>query len=229
MRTGTASRAALRDDHAIGTSFVHNHAVRGRFAGHDALAAAFANNDAAHGVGHIDTPRPVAGNEPIGDGASGGRRRLPLDPDRRPIGNPGRCRLRRRRAGGLTSGCRGHGEQRLAMPQPVQVQAGQAAPMPFENQPAAAVAIAPQLADLLGALVEDAKLVHLLRVGREVEAEFDLQILLRIGGRPSRSAAAADTAERGDPGDVPGGRIICRCAGLLCRGAADAQQQRGTD
>ena len=72
-------------------------------------------------------------------------------------------------------------EQRLAMAEAVEVQAGQASPMAFEDQELLDIVVAPELAafDLIAVGVNNAKLLPILQHGRVVDLHFDVQVLLR--------------------------------------------------
>ena len=77
---------------------------------------------------------------------------------------------------------RGHGHERLAAAQAVQEKAAQFVPLAFEDQ-RSRLGKAPKFAHLFAAAVDDAELVQLSLGGREVKSEFNVEILLRSGGR----------------------------------------------
>jgi hypothetical protein len=103
---------------------------------------------------------------------------------------------------GLSGQGQGRVEQRLAMAVAVEVQAVEVGPVALEDHQRAVVVPAPQLADLVAPLVDDAELVFLLCVGRDVEVDLDVQILLR-GGFSRGGGAVPGTAEFRHLGNVP--------------------------
>jgi hypothetical protein len=105
-------------------------------------------------------------------------------------------------------------EKRLAMADSVEVQAGKSGPVAFKDHQRAAVVPAPQIADFVATLVDDAELVFLLCVGRHIELNFDVQILLRVGLVGSRDPRPR-AIEFCHLGDVPGRRIGRQSAGLI--------------
>jgi hypothetical protein len=106
-------------------------------------------------------------------------------------------------------------EQRLAVAVAVEVEAVEAGPIAFEDHERAAVVPAPKLADFVAPLVDDAELVFFLGVRRNVEADFDVQILLRGRFRRCRCTVPG-TAKLGYLVDVPW-RDIRRGRQDLCR------------
>ena len=69
-------------------------------------------------------------------------------------------------------------EERLAVLQSVEIQADKAVPLALEDQQRFVGVPAGQFADLFAALVDDAELVVLPRLRRQVEIDLDVQILL---------------------------------------------------
>jgi hypothetical protein len=98
------------------------------------------------------------------------------------------------------------GEQRLPVAQPVQVKPLQTCPVLFvlKDQDAAVFVMAVELADRPAALVDDAELVHLPVGHRGVEAEPQVKILRRTGGRVGSQGVDSSAVCLGDPRHVPG-------------------------
>jgi hypothetical protein len=119
-------------------------------------------------------------------------------------------------------------EERLAVPDAVEVHAGEAAPIAFEDHRGTAVVPAPELADFIAALVDHAKLVFLLGVGGRVEVDHDVQVLLRArlgrrGGAGPRHVQPGDV--RGQMVDVPRRNRHGRSGGLRRGDDRPAQQE----
>ena len=113
----------------------------------------------------------------------------------------------------LRSSDRDRREQRLAVSVSVEVQAVETRPTPLEDHQRSAVVPSPKFSDRLVPGVDHAEVVLSLYLGRDVEADLDLQVFLGSGGR--RWTIAACVVDLGHLRDVPRRPIDGRRARLL--------------
>jgi hypothetical protein len=217
--------AALADHDAVVTALAHDHPVvrvpadHYRPIIHDHPISALAHN---HRTIHVNAVCARDHTRLIHDHRAVADHHRPINDRRRHEGGrDGPNRLDR--PGGHNR--RRRGKQRLAVAQAVEIQSIQTCPVAFKDHQRATFVPAPQFADLVAALVDDAELVVLAGLGRQVEVHLHVQILLRAGlGRGF--AAAPSRVQFGHGRNMPGRCVFRHWDRLLCGDCRDAKQQR---
>jgi len=199
-------RAAFVDDHSIRAALV-DHDPGAVFVHHDPIGPAFMHHDPIrNGLMDHHSIRGLGDDHSIRARHIGHSRRSGLYDTRR-LHNHGRvCRPagRRRHDSHRRLDRRGSdAEQRLAMAQPIQIQAHQAPPVAFENQQRTAGMPAGQFAHFFALCIDHPELMEFSRLGRKIEIESNMEKLLHLVRR-SGFVAAAHGVGPGNLRDVPG-------------------------